>query len=136
MQRTLLSNLLRKNPSATFVVSLGTLCYDMEEAVKDFPNFKGKVHFIRGAMGCVMGIGLGVALVSDKKVIVVIGDGSFAMKMGSMMTILKYAPKNLFVEIVNNQVYASTGRQPTVFSGIGNTEYFLKHFKVHADHVD
>lgn len=131
MQKTLLSSLLRRNPNAVFIVSLGTLCYDMGEVVKDCPSFKGEIHYIRGAMGCVMGIGLGYALASDKKVIVVIGDGSFAMKMGSMMTIMKEAPKNLFVEIVNNKVFASTGRQPTVFSGIRSTDYFLKHFRVH-----
>ena len=82
---------LSKN--AVIIGSLGTISYDL----KDLP-FKNKV-LVKGGMGCVMGIGLGYALNTRKKVIVVIGDGSFLMKMGSMATILKYLPKNLKIYI-------------------------------------
>jgi phosphonopyruvate decarboxylase len=73
---------------------------------------------IAGAMGCVMGTGLGYALASKKKVIVVIGDGAFLMKMGSIATILKYKPKNLKVYILNNRRHASCGNQATNFKYI------------------
>lgn len=115
MQKELLLNLLKRNPNAVIIASLGTISYDIKEIIFR-PSFntkgkKGKVIFVPGAMGCVMGIGLGYALSSKKKVIVVVGDGSYLMKLGSMITISSYNPKNLHVYVLKNGVYASTGGQ-------------------------
>lgn len=104
-QKTFLSNLLKKNPNAVVVGSLGTICYDLREI-----EHKHKI-LVTGAMGCAMGVGLGYALSSKKQVIVIIGDGSYIMKMGSVSTIMAYKPKNLVVYIMNNGTYASTGGQ-------------------------
>lgn len=123
MQKTLLSNLLKRNPKAIFIASLGTISYDLKEL-----NAKN-VHYVPGAMGCVMGIGLGHALASKKKVIVVVGDGSFLMKLGSMATILKYKPKNLEVHVIQNNQYASTGGQEIYFDEI--RAYIPPYFKIH-----
>lgn len=125
MQKTLLSNLLRKNPKAIFIASLGTISYDLKEL-----NLPNKTYLIPGSMGCVMGIGLGYALSSKKKVIVLIGDGSFLMKMGSMATILKYKPKNLETHIFQNNKYLSTGGQDIHFNTV--RKYIPKSFKIHT----
>lgn len=125
-QKILLSNLLKRNPRAVIVGSLGTISNDL-----DTIEHKYKIC-VRGAMGCAMAVGLGIALNSRKKVIVIIGDGSFLMKMGSISTIMKYAPKNLEVHIINNEKYQSTGGQETTFSGLSNLDYFGKHFKSYA----
>ena len=93
-QKEYLSSLLKRNKEAIIVGSLGTISYDLKEI-----SHKHKI-IIKGAMGCVMGVGLGIALNTDKKVIVLIGDGSFLMKMGSMATILRYKLKNLKVIIL------------------------------------
>lgn len=66
-----------------------------------------------GAMGCVLGIGLGIALNAKKKIFVLDGDGSALMKMGSLTTVGYYAPKNLVHIILDNKSYDSTGGQPT-----------------------
>ena len=63
--------LLQKNKNAIIIGSLGTISNDLENI--PHPN---KI-LIRGAMGCSIGVGLGYALASKKKVIVIIGEGSF-----------------------------------------------------------
>jgi len=109
MQKELLSNLLKRNPKSIIVASLGTISYDLKGLKHQ------KIIFVPGAMGCVMGIGLGIALNTKKKVIIIIGDGSYLMKMGSVSTILKHKPKNLEVHVLVNNKYASTGGQKINF---------------------
>lgn len=71
-----------------------------------------------GSMGCAAAMGLGVALNTDRKTIVIDGDGALMMKMGSLATIGSYAPKNLVHVVLDNASYDSTGGQPTVSPGI------------------
>ena len=111
-QKNFLSRLLKKNRKAIIVGSLGTISYDLSEI--DHPN---KV-MIRGAMGASLGVGLGIALNTDQQVIVVVGDGSFLMKMGMMSTVLRYNLPNLRVIILNNNSYKSCGGQPTNFNSV------------------
>ncbi len=123
MQKELISNLLRRNKNAVIVGSLGTISYDLTQI--EHP----KKILIRGAMGCALGVGLGYALASDKKVIVIIGDGSLLMKLGSISTVLAYKPKNLEVHVIQNNSYASTGGQKINFKFI--KKYLPKSFKIH-----
>ncbi|MDA1090763.1 MAG: phosphonopyruvate decarboxylase [Proteobacteria bacterium] len=71
-----------------------------------------------GSMGCAAAMGLGVALNSDKPVVVLDGDGAALMKMGSLATIGAYAPKNLIHIVLDNGTYDSTGGQPTVSGSV------------------
>jgi len=109
-QKKLLLKLYQKNKNAVFIGSLGTISNDFEEL--------GIGISIRGAMGCVMGIGLGYALNTKRKVIVVVGEGSFLMKLGSIATINKYKPKNLKIIILNNGKYASCGGQKNNYENL------------------
>lgn len=121
MQKTLLLNLLRKNPSATFVASLGTISYDLRSLFEETEmSDMATLVSVPGAMGCALAIGLGIALSSSQKVIVVIGDGAILMKLGSVATVLKYRPKNLEVHVMQNNSYASTGNQEINFKYIKN----------------
>ena len=72
-------------------------------------------HFYMiGSMGVASAIGLGVALVKpDKKVIVLDGDGNVLMGMGTLATIGALKPKNFIHVVLDNEVYGSTGNQPT-----------------------
>lgn len=67
-----------------------------------------------GSMGGASAMGLGVALNTNKLVIVLDGDGSALMKMGNLATIGANAPKNLIHIILDNGVHDSTGGQATV----------------------
>lgn len=67
-----------------------------------------------GAMGLASSIGLGLALSSPgSKVIVLDGDGSVLMNLGTLATIGRYQPQNLIHIIWDNAKYEATGGQET-----------------------
>lgn len=66
-----------------------------------------------GAMGLDSSHGLGLALGRpDKRVIVLQGDGSLLMNLGSLVTIGAVAPKNLVHFVAQNDTYEANGSQP------------------------
>jgi phosphonopyruvate decarboxylase len=67
-----------------------------------------------GSMGCASSMGLGVALNTRRKVVVIDGDGAALMKLGTLATIGAYAPGNLVHLLLDNGVHDSTGGQATV----------------------
>lgn len=71
-----------------------------------------------GSMGCAAAMGLGIALNTPKKTIVIDGDGALLMKMGSLATIGACAPANLVHIVLDNASYDSTGGQPSVSPGV------------------
>jgi len=71
-----------------------------------------------GSMGGASAMGLGVALNTEKQVVVLDGDGAFLMKMGNLATIGAYRPANLIHIVLDNGVHDSTGGQATVSPGI------------------
>jgi sulfopyruvate decarboxylase subunit beta len=79
--------------------------------LKDRPaNF-----YMIGSMGVAAAIGLGVALAKpDKTVVVFDGDGNVLMGMGTLATVGALKPKNFVHVVFDNEVYGSTGNQPTV----------------------
>ena len=94
---------------APIVASLGHPAYDLF-AAGDRPQ-----HFYTwGSMGLASSIGLGLALARpDLRVIVLDGDGSLLMNLGSLATIGLLRPTNLIVIVMDNEEYATTGGQPT-----------------------
>jgi sulfopyruvate decarboxylase subunit beta len=80
--------------------------------VKDSNN-----HFyMLGSMGLASSIGLGLAMSTSKKVVVIDGDGSVLMNMGSLVTVYNQNPDNLIWVILDNECYGSTGSQCTYAS--------------------
>src|ERR1700736_3779058 len=73
---------------------------------------------IVGCMGSASTIALGIALARpERKVIVVDGDGSLLMQLGSLVTIAGAAPANLFHFVFENGVYETSGSQPLPAEG-------------------
>ncbi len=72
-------------------------------------------HFYMiGSMGVAAAIGLGVALAKPgKKVVVFDGDGNVLMGMGTLATVGALKPKNFVHVVFDNELYGSTGNQPT-----------------------
>lgn len=91
------------------ISSTGMISRELYE-FKDRPlNF-----YMMGSMGNALSIGLGLALNNkDRKVIVLNGDGSALMSLGTMGTHNKLKPKNLYHFILDNNEHASTGGQTT-----------------------
>ena len=64
-------------------------------------------------MGSASSIGLGLAMARpDKKVIVLDGDGSLLMQLGSLVTNAGQSPANLYHFVFANGLHQSTGNQP------------------------
>jgi sulfopyruvate decarboxylase beta subunit len=71
--------------------------------------------YMIGSMGVAPAIGLGVALSKPNKTVVVFdGDGNVLMGMGTLATVGALKPKNFIHVVFDNEVYGSTGNQPTV----------------------
>jgi sulfopyruvate decarboxylase subunit beta len=70
-------------------------------------------YLSHGAMGLASSHALGLALGRpDKRVIVLDGDGSLLMNLGSLVTIGAVAPKNLIHLVAQNDTYEANGSQP------------------------
>jgi thiamine pyrophosphate-dependent acetolactate synthase large subunit-like protein len=91
------------------IASLGHPAYDLC-AVEDRPaNF-----YTWGSMGLASSIGLGLAMARPEIPVVVLdGDGSLLMNLGSLATIGWRKPARLVVVVWDNESYATTGGQDT-----------------------
>src|SRR5689334_22346592 len=77
--------------------------------------------YMPSAMGHGPALGLGLALAHPERgVILVNGDGSMLMSLGSLVTVANH-PANLFLIVTDNDHYEVTGGQPT--AGTGHTDY-------------
>jgi len=83
-------------------------------AVKDRPrNF-----YMLGSMGCALAIGLGIALNSSLRVVIISGDAAALMSLGTLALHKKLNPPNLTHYILDNNCNSSTGGQPTCSDAI------------------
>jgi sulfopyruvate decarboxylase subunit beta len=77
------------------------------------PNF----FYLQHAMGLASSTGLGLALcLPEQTVIVVDGDGSLLMNLGSLSTMARYRPKKLIHIVFDNESLLSVGGFPTATS--------------------
>ena len=75
---------------------------------------RASTFYMIGSMGVAASIGLGLALAQpDQQVVVFDGDGNVLMGMGTLATIGAVRPKNLTHVVFDNEVYGTTGNQPS-----------------------
>jgi thiamine pyrophosphate-dependent acetolactate synthase large subunit-like protein len=73
--------------------------------------------YMPSAMGQAPGLALGLALAQPGRgVVVVNGDGSMLMNLGSLAT-LASAPADVYLLVIDNGIYEVTGGQPTAGAG-------------------
>jgi len=78
--------------------------------------------YMVGSMGCVVSLGLGLALTqTQRRVIAIDGDGALLMRMGALATIAYQQAENLIHILLDNGVHESTGAQPTVSKSLDFT---------------
>jgi len=89
------------------VASLGHPAYDL------FATGDRDTYFYTwGSMGLASSIGLGLAMAQpDRRIVVLDGDGSLLMNLGSLATIGWVRAANLVVVVVDNRLYGTTGGQ-------------------------
>jgi phosphonopyruvate decarboxylase len=76
----------------------------------------------RGFMGGASSFALGLAIAQPhRRVIVIDGDGSLLMQLGSLASIAEAAPRNLYHVVLVNGVYETSGHQKT--PGAGKLSY-------------
>ncbi|HXZ03726.1 MAG TPA: thiamine pyrophosphate-dependent enzyme [Ktedonobacteraceae bacterium] len=74
------------------------------------PNF----FYLEHAMGLASSMGLGIALsMPEHRVIVIDGDGSLLMNLGTLSTMARYKPGNLLHIVFDNESLLSVGGFPT-----------------------
>jgi thiamine pyrophosphate-dependent acetolactate synthase large subunit-like protein len=94
---------------APIVASLGHPAYDLFTAADRPANF-----YTWGSMGLASSIGLGLAIGRPGPPVVVLdGDGSLLMNLGSLATIAVERPANLVLVVWDNEEYGTTGGQRT-----------------------
>lgn len=75
--------------------------------------------YLLGSMGLPASVGLGIAVNRpERKVIILDGDGNVLMGFGNLAQIGALKPQNLIHIVLDNQVYGTTGNQPTISSQI------------------
>lgn len=73
-----------------------------------------RIFYMMGSLGLASSTGLGLALALPESAIVVMeGDGSILLNLGSLATVAHYSPRNLTHLVLDNAAYDSTGGQPS-----------------------
>ena len=96
--------------------------------------------YIKDAVGMAIPFGLGMAMCTDKRIFVFVGEGELLRELGVLAQIGASKCTNLFVVLLDNGCYQSSGGSPSVFNNVlskkgliynSNTKVitFTKHFK-------
>lgn len=100
----IISNIFKKSKIISTIGITSKELYEIDDIKNNF--------YMLGSMGLASSFGFGVALSTLKNNIVVLdGDGSILMNLGSLTTIGSYNLKNYLLIIFDNGVYETTGKQ-------------------------
>jgi sulfopyruvate decarboxylase subunit beta len=78
---------------------------------------RSNFFYLQHAMGLASSVGLGIALARPElRVVVLDGDGSVLMNLGSLTTLARYRPRNLLHLVFDNESLLSVGGFPTATS--------------------
>ncbi|HEU5380123.1 MAG TPA: thiamine pyrophosphate-dependent enzyme [Ktedonobacteraceae bacterium] len=78
---------------------------------------RANFFYLEHAMGLASSMGLGIALaMPEHKVVVIDGDGSLLMNLGTLSTMARYKPGNLLHIVFDNESLLSVGGFPTATS--------------------
>ena len=95
------------------VSSTGMVSRDLQASGDRERNF-----YMVGSMGLASAIALGLASSQEHPVVVVDGDGSCLMRLGSLPTTGRYSPRNLLHVVLDNRSHSSTGGQATAAANV------------------
>lgn len=108
MKRDQCLKLLAKYHREEIVVAVYQAAFEWIAIKPDAPNF-----IAVGAMGQASSHALGLALgLPERRILVLDGDGSLLMNLGSLVTIADAAPRNLLHFVCENGTYEANGGHP------------------------
>lgn len=90
---------------AIYVTNTG---YISRAVYNEYPENKN-IFYMQGSMGLAPCIGLGMALNTDKEIVVLSGDAALLMHLGITHTIADRELGNLFVYVLDNGCHESVG---------------------------
>jgi thiamine pyrophosphate-dependent acetolactate synthase large subunit-like protein len=100
----------RLHKEEAVIGGIGNTNFDLWASGRRAQNF-----YMLGSMGLACPIAIGVALAQPRRrVIVLEGDGSILMQLGSLGTVAMLGLKNLVIVVMDNAAYQITGGQPTL----------------------
>lgn len=85
--------------------------------------------YMMGSMGNSLAVGLGMALNINRHIVVISGDASALMSLGTMVLHNKLRPENLTHYILDNECHSSTGGQKTCSRAV-NFEFLAPRTRV------
>jgi len=91
--------------NTVYVTNTGYISRAVYDEFPSFPN----ILYMQGSMGIAPCIGLGIALNTEKDVVVLSGDGALLMHLGITHTIRDYNLSNLFIYVLDNGCHESVG---------------------------
>ncbi|MDO5848723.1 MAG: sulfopyruvate decarboxylase subunit beta [Methanobrevibacter sp.] len=108
-RRDAIVNIMKDISDELIVCNIGVPSKELHDVKDRNENF-----YMIGSMGLASSIGLGLAAaIKDRNIVVIDGDGSVLMNLGSLVTVFAQNPKNLTWIVINNGAYGSTGNQDT-----------------------
>ena len=108
MNRAAVMQVLKRHITNEIVVSSYSSAFDWKAQGERALNY-----FSHGAMGLGSSHGLGLALARpERKVVVLDGDGSLLMNLGTLVSIAGQSPKNLVLLCFQNNTYEANGGHP------------------------
>ena len=96
----------RHGEDAIYITNTG---YISRAVYYEYPD-NSNIFYMQGSMGMAPCIGLGMALNSDKDIVVLSGDGALLMHLGITHTIRDENLDNFYVYILDNGCHESVGR--------------------------
>ena len=101
-----INNIFEKHgKNAIYVTNTG---YISRAVYNEYPNNKN-IFYMQGSMGLAPCIGLGMAMSSNKDIVVLSGDGALLMHLGITHTISEQNLDNLYVYVLDNGCHESVG---------------------------
>jgi len=132
MRRDLAFRILARHVGDAIVVPV----YQAAQEWRHIKNDHDLTYYSIGAMGQASSAALGLALGRpDKRVVVLDGDGSLLMNLGTLVTIASQAPKNLIHFVCENGMYEANGGHPipgqgkVSFAGLARAAGYAKVFE-------
>lgn len=99
----------RHGEEAVYITSTG---YISRAVWAQYGYMSKSIFFMQGSMGLAPSIGLGMALNTEKEVVVISGDGAFLMHLGITHTIRDSQRHNFYCYILDNGCHESVGSFP------------------------
>jgi hypothetical protein len=93
--------------------------------VEAYQYDKPGYFYINDTFGVSLSFALGVALSTDKRVFIFVGEGDLLRELAVIGQVAVSKCKNMFVIILDNGVYQSAGNHPNIFSSFMSKKGFI-----------